>query len=67
MGVPQDSADDFCIRGSVTRLEEGEEQVAAALNIDHRGREDRMDDGHEGVVRELGHEKSDEVGLAAPQ
>ena len=38
-----------------------------ALNVDHRGREDRVDDGHEGVVRQLGHEEGDEVGLAAAQ
>ncbi len=38
-----------------------------ALNVDHRGREDRVNDGHEGVIRQLGHEEGDEVGLAPAQ
>ena len=67
LGVAQDPADDLGVRGSVAGLKEGEEQVAAALDIDHRGREDRVNDGHERVIRQLGHEERDEVGLAAAQ
>lgn len=38
-----------------------------ALNVDHRGREDRVNDGHERRPAKLGHEESDEVGFAAAQ
>ena len=37
------------------------------LDVDHRGGEDCVDDGDEGVVGQLGHEERDEVGLAAAQ
>ena len=67
MSVAQDPADDFGVGGAVASLEEGEEEVAAALDVDHRGRENRVDDGHEGVVGQFGHEERDEVGFAAAQ
>ena len=61
LGVAQDAADDLGVGGAVAGLEEGKEEVAAALDVDHRGREDRVDDGHERVIRQLGHEEGDEV------
>ena len=67
MSVAQDPADDFGVGGAVANLEEGEEEVATALDVDHRGRENRVDDGHEGVVGQFGHEERDEVGFAAAQ
>ena len=65
--VAQDASDDFGVGGAVAGLEEREEEVAALLDVDHRGGEDGVDDGDEGVVGQLGHEERDEVGLAAAQ
>ncbi len=39
----------------------GRREEAAALNIDHRGREHCVDDGHEGVVRRSASEEGDAV------
>ena len=45
----------------------GRREVAAALDVDHRGRENRGGRRHEGVVGQFGHEERDEVGFAAAQ